>query len=174
MLTPGREFWRTAVFGAGLAQRRPIPWAAGTRAHCRAPGGGHQGRLPAAAPAGTGPGWAAGRGLFYVSPRKWTSATGWPRRAGSYGGFPKPWSRTMRGKSTRQDARAHVQSSSIAASAVFPQVLAGRARRTRFKRYLRLAYWPRLAVAALGAPFSASLAAQARTYRRLLAELPGM
>ena len=44
----------------------------------------------------------------------------------------------------------------------------------RFKWYLRLAYWPRLAVAALGAPLSSSLATQARTYRRLLAELSAM
>ena len=50
----------------------------------------------------------------------------------------------------------------------------GARRANRFKRYLRLAYWPRLAVAALGAPFSDALAAQARTYRRLLAELAGM
>jgi GT2 family glycosyltransferase len=44
----------------------------------------------------------------------------------------------------------------------------------RFKRFLRLAYWPRLVAASLGAPFSGSLATQAQTYRRLLAELPGM
>jgi N-acetylglucosaminyl-diphospho-decaprenol L-rhamnosyltransferase len=44
----------------------------------------------------------------------------------------------------------------------------------RFKRLLRLAYWPRLVVASLAAPFSPSLAAQAATYRRLLAELPSM
>jgi len=50
----------------------------------------------------------------------------------------------------------------------------GRGQADRFKRLLRLAYWPRLAVAGLGAPLSPSLAAQARTYRRLLAELPGM
>jgi len=43
-----------------------------------------------------------------------------------------------------------------------------------FKRLLRLAYWPRLAVAASGALFSSPLAAQAQTYRRLLAELPEM
>lgn len=50
----------------------------------------------------------------------------------------------------------------------------GPSRAARFKRLLRLAYGPRLAVTALGAPFSPKLAARARTYRRLLAELPGM
>jgi GT2 family glycosyltransferase len=44
----------------------------------------------------------------------------------------------------------------------------------RFKRLVRAAYWPRLVVAAVGGPFSNTLAAQAHTYRRLLAELPGM
>jgi len=43
-----------------------------------------------------------------------------------------------------------------------------------FKRLIRVAYEPRLAVAALGAPFSPTLAAQANTYRRLLTELPLM
>jgi GT2 family glycosyltransferase len=47
-------------------------------------------------------------------------------------------------------------------------------RAERFKRLLRLAYWPRLAVAALGAPLTSSLAGRARTYRRLLAELTEM
>jgi N-acetylglucosaminyl-diphospho-decaprenol L-rhamnosyltransferase len=50
----------------------------------------------------------------------------------------------------------------------------GERRAARFKRLVRLAYWPRLVVAASGAPFSPSLAAQARTYGQLLAELPGM
>ena len=50
----------------------------------------------------------------------------------------------------------------------------GERRAIHFKRLVRLAYWPRLVVAASGAPFSPPLAAQARTYRRLLAELPGM
>lgn len=44
----------------------------------------------------------------------------------------------------------------------------------RFKRLVWLAYWPRFAVAALATPISSSLAAQARTYRQLLDELPGM
>jgi N-acetylglucosaminyl-diphospho-decaprenol L-rhamnosyltransferase len=44
----------------------------------------------------------------------------------------------------------------------------------RFKRLVRLAYWPRLAAASAAAPFSSSLRAQGRTYRRLLAELAGM
>ena len=48
----------------------------------------------------------------------------------------------------------------------------GRAR--LFKTLLALAYLPRLVVAVLGAPFSPTLAARARTYRRLLSELPAM
>jgi len=43
-----------------------------------------------------------------------------------------------------------------------------------FKRLIRVAYEPRLAVAVLGAPFSPVLAARASTYRRLLAELAEM
>ncbi len=56
----------------------------------------------------------------------------------------------------------------------FYRKFGGARQANRFKCYLRLAYWPRLAVAALGTPFSDALAAQARTYRRLLAELAGM
>jgi N-acetylglucosaminyl-diphospho-decaprenol L-rhamnosyltransferase len=56
----------------------------------------------------------------------------------------------------------------------FYRKFGGRRRAEQFKWLLRLAYWPRLAVAGLGAVFSPSLAAQARTFRRLLAELPGM
>jgi GT2 family glycosyltransferase len=44
----------------------------------------------------------------------------------------------------------------------------------RFKRFVQLAYWPRLVSARLAAPFSPSLTSRALTYRRLLAELPGM
>jgi GT2 family glycosyltransferase len=44
----------------------------------------------------------------------------------------------------------------------------------QFKRLVRLAYWPRRAVATLCTPFSPTLATQARTFGRLLAELPGM
>jgi N-acetylglucosaminyl-diphospho-decaprenol L-rhamnosyltransferase len=50
----------------------------------------------------------------------------------------------------------------------------GEAGAGRFKRLVRLAYGLRLAVAALGSPFSPALAQRARTCRRLLAELPGM
>ena len=56
----------------------------------------------------------------------------------------------------------------------FYRKFGGPRRATRFKRLLRLAYGPRLIVAALGALFSPSLATRARTYRRLLAELPAM
>jgi N-acetylglucosaminyl-diphospho-decaprenol L-rhamnosyltransferase len=50
----------------------------------------------------------------------------------------------------------------------------GERRAARFKRLVRAAYWPRLAIAVVGTPFSPSLASQARTYRQLLAELAGM
>ena len=56
----------------------------------------------------------------------------------------------------------------------FYRKFGGPRRADRFKRLLRLAYGPRLVVAALGALFSQNLAARARTYRRLLAELPAM
>jgi len=56
----------------------------------------------------------------------------------------------------------------------FYRKFGGTRRADRFKRLIRLAYGPRLVVAALGAPFSLSLAARARIYRRLLAKVPGM
>jgi len=56
----------------------------------------------------------------------------------------------------------------------FCRKFGGSRRADRFKRLLRLAYGPRLVVAALGAPASPALAVRARTYRRLLAELPAM
>ena len=43
-----------------------------------------------------------------------------------------------------------------------------------FKALVALAYLPRLFVAVVGVPFAPLLAARARTYRRLLAELPAM
>jgi GT2 family glycosyltransferase len=76
-------------------------------------------------------------------------------------------------QSTRQAAeRMYVQL--YRSKVQFYRKFGGERRAERFKRLVRLAYWPRLVVAALGAPFSPSLAAQARTYRRLLAELPAM
>lgn len=56
----------------------------------------------------------------------------------------------------------------------FYRKFGGPRRADRFKRLMRLAYLPRLAVAILCAPFLPSLLPRARTYRRLLAELPGM
>ncbi|MCX6032000.1 MAG: glycosyltransferase family 2 protein [Chloroflexi bacterium] len=56
----------------------------------------------------------------------------------------------------------------------FYRKFGGEARAARFKRLVRLAYWPRLAAAALGSRLKPSLSAQARTYRRLLAELVEM
>ncbi len=50
----------------------------------------------------------------------------------------------------------------------------GEPQANRFKSLLRLAYWPRLIAAAIGAPFSPSLSARARIYRQFLSELPGM
>lgn len=50
----------------------------------------------------------------------------------------------------------------------------GERRAARFKHLVYLAYWPRLVLAVSGAALSSSRAAQARTYRRLLTELPGM
>lgn len=56
----------------------------------------------------------------------------------------------------------------------FHRKFGGPRRADRFKCLMRLAYGPRLAIAALGAFLSPSLGARARTYRRLLAELPEM
>jgi GT2 family glycosyltransferase len=50
----------------------------------------------------------------------------------------------------------------------------GERRVSRYKRLLRLAYWPRIAIATLGARLSEPLGRQARTWRRLMAELPVM
>jgi N-acetylglucosaminyl-diphospho-decaprenol L-rhamnosyltransferase len=56
----------------------------------------------------------------------------------------------------------------------FHRKFGGVRRASRFKRLVRAAYLPRLAVAVSGAPFSSSLKIRSRTYRRLLVELPGM
>ncbi len=56
----------------------------------------------------------------------------------------------------------------------FYRKFGGAQRADRFKWLLRLAYGPRLILAALGALFSPSLGTWARIYRRLLAELPAM
>lgn len=53
----------------------------------------------------------------------------------------------------------------------FYRKFGGPHRADRFKRLVRVAYLPRLAVVALGAPFSPALAARASTYRRLLTDL---
>ena len=50
----------------------------------------------------------------------------------------------------------------------------GERRAARFKRLVRLAYWPRMAVATVGTSYSPSLAVQAHIYRRLLADLEEM
>ena len=56
----------------------------------------------------------------------------------------------------------------------FYRKFGGPRRADRFKRLMRLAYGPRLVVTTLGALLAPALAARARTYRRLLVELPGM
>jgi N-acetylglucosaminyl-diphospho-decaprenol L-rhamnosyltransferase len=76
-------------------------------------------------------------------------------------------------QSTRQAAEA-MYLQLYRSKVQFYHKFGGARRAQRFKRLVRLAYWPRLAVAVLGSFFSPSLAVQARTYRRLLAALPGM
>ena len=56
----------------------------------------------------------------------------------------------------------------------FYRKFGGQRRAHRFKRLLRLAYGPRLVAASIGSLLSPRLAEQTSTYRRLLAELPGM
>jgi GT2 family glycosyltransferase len=56
----------------------------------------------------------------------------------------------------------------------FHRKFGGTQRANRFKRFMFLAYMPRLVVMTLGTPFSGTCTARANTYRRLLAELPEM
>jgi GT2 family glycosyltransferase len=56
----------------------------------------------------------------------------------------------------------------------FYRKFGGEARARRFKRLVTWAYWPRLIAARATAPFKPSLAARARTFRQLLADLPAM
>jgi hypothetical protein len=56
----------------------------------------------------------------------------------------------------------------------FYRKIGGERLATRFKRMLRLAYWPRLAVARLLAPVSQVSAGQAARYTHLLRELASM
>jgi len=75
--------------------------------------------------------------------------------------------------SSRQVARAmYVQL--YRSKVQFYRKFGGDSRADFFKRLVRLAYWPRLVVAAMGAPLSPRLADQANTFRLLLAELPDM
>jgi GT2 family glycosyltransferase len=50
----------------------------------------------------------------------------------------------------------------------------GERRAGRFKRLVRVAYWPRLAAAGLGSPFFEVCASKAHVYQRLLDNLSGM
>lgn len=75
--------------------------------------------------------------------------------------------------SSRQDAEAmYVQL--YRSKIQFYRKFGGDRRANRFKRILRLTYWPRLAFATLASSFSPPLATRARTYRRLLTDLPAM
>ena len=56
----------------------------------------------------------------------------------------------------------------------FYRKFGGEGRASQFKRFVRLAYFPRWAAASLGGRIFPSLARQARGFRRLLKELPGM
>ncbi len=56
----------------------------------------------------------------------------------------------------------------------FYRKFGGEARVAYYKRLLRIAYWPRLGIAAFASIFLPRLAARAGTFRRLLSELPGM
>jgi len=56
----------------------------------------------------------------------------------------------------------------------FYRKFGGKTRADCFKRLVRIAYWPRLAMASVGVLFSPSLAKQAHTYQRLLFELSEM
>ncbi len=77
------------------------------------------------------------------------------------------------GASTRQAAQEmYVQL--YRSKIQFYRKFGGARQALRFKRLLRVAYWPRLVVAACAGLASPRLAAQAATFRRLLAELPGM
>ena len=54
----------------------------------------------------------------------------------------------------------------------FYRKFGGEQRANRFKRLVRLAYWPRLAAATLAAAATARPVPEKQIYRRLLAELP--
>lgn len=56
----------------------------------------------------------------------------------------------------------------------FYRKFGGEKQANRFKHLVRLAYWPRFAAASFASFFFRPAAARAATYRRLLAELPGM
>jgi GT2 family glycosyltransferase len=56
----------------------------------------------------------------------------------------------------------------------FYRKFGGESRARRFKRLLRLAYWPRLMAARLGRAFKPSLADRVQTLQQLLIELPRM
>jgi len=75
--------------------------------------------------------------------------------------------------SSRQAARAmYVQL--YRSKVQFYRKFGGDSRANSFKGLVRLAYWPRLVVAAAGAPLSPRLADQVTTFRLLLTELPNM
>jgi N-acetylglucosaminyl-diphospho-decaprenol L-rhamnosyltransferase len=77
------------------------------------------------------------------------------------------------GQSTRQVA-AQMYVQLYRSKVQFYHKFGGVRRANRFKRLVRMAYWPRLVVAALGSPLSPALSSWAGVYRRLLAELRAM
>jgi GT2 family glycosyltransferase len=56
----------------------------------------------------------------------------------------------------------------------FYRKFGGEARAAEFKRYVRLAYWPRMTVAYMLAPLLGGYGGRARLYRRLLLEMAEM
>jgi N-acetylglucosaminyl-diphospho-decaprenol L-rhamnosyltransferase len=77
------------------------------------------------------------------------------------------------GQSTRQMAETmHLQL--YRSKVQFYRKYGGQRRALRFKRLVRLAYWPRLIMTIPCAAFRASLAPRVRLYRQILAQLPSM
>ena len=81
---------------------------------------------------------------------------------------------THHGEASSKQVRESMYLQLYRSKVQFYRKTGGEHRAAYFKRLVRLAYWPRMAVATLCTPFSPTLATQARTFVRLLTELPGM
>lgn len=81
---------------------------------------------------------------------------------------------THYGEESSRQAREGMYLQLYKSKVQFYRKTGGEERAARFKGLVRVAYWPRIAVAAAGGLLWPALAARAGTYRRLLAELPGM